>query len=129
MNQPITQQPGLAPPATDFQMTVNPLMPRGVPRAWSSGLLQCFDDIPSCLIGFFFHPCHQCCIASDMGESCCVPMCLPGPLISMRALHRGRHNVQGSLLNDCCTSIFCGWCAGCQLAREVQGIKSGRIQA
>lgn len=32
------------------QMTTisNPLMPRGGPREWNSGMFECFNDIPIC---------------------------------------------------------------------------------
>ncbi|XP_071480761.1 cornifelin-like [Diadema antillarum] len=124
----VMQQP-VAGQVIQMTTTSNPLMPRGVPRDWSTSLFDCFSDIPVCLLGFFFEPCHLCCVATDMNENCCTAVCLPAPLLSMRALHRGRHNVQGTLMNDCCTSTFCGPCAQCQLHREVKGIKDGRVQA
>ncbi|XP_041466946.1 cornifelin-like [Lytechinus variegatus] len=124
----VITQPG----STVVQVTstvTNPLMPRGNPRDWHTGICSCFEDIPTCLLGLFLGPCHQCCIATDMGENCCVPCCVPNSLITMRTQIRGRHNIQGTILTDCCLSTFLEPCAQCQLAREVKAIKAGKAQA
>ncbi|XP_071480760.1 placenta-specific gene 8 protein-like [Diadema antillarum] len=121
------------PATTVIQVTStnNPLYPRGTPREWSSTLCSCFDDVPICLCGLFLAPCHQCYIATEMNESCCVPCCVPGSMIAMRTQVRGRHNIQGSIMGDCvvtvcpCVEPF----SQCQLAREVKNIKAGKVQA
>lgn len=45
-----------------------------------------------------FVPCYPCMLASEMNESCCVPMCIPNAGISMRAVVRSRHNISVSYL-------------------------------
>ncbi|XP_003724503.1 cornifelin [Strongylocentrotus purpuratus] len=127
---PSQQQAIIQQPVTTVQMTTisNPLMPRGGPREWNSGIFECFNDIPICLCGLFLGTCYQCCVSTEMGEHCCVPICTPGALGVMRAQIRGRHNIRGTLMNDCCMTTFCGPCTLCQLSREVQDIKSGKAQ-
>ncbi|KAK3096906.1 hypothetical protein FSP39_004622 [Pinctada imbricata] len=54
-------------------------------RNWSTSLLGCFDDIVSCIKGFFCLPCVICGIASRTGECCCMPFVVNGGLVAMRA--------------------------------------------
>ncbi|XP_046553656.1 cornifelin homolog [Haliotis rubra] len=89
-------------------------------RDWSSGLFGCFDDIGTCLCGTFCSLCLECQVAMKMGEHCCVPVCVPGAIITMRTGMRERHHIHGGMLNDCCMSSFCGACVLCQLARELK---------
>ncbi|XP_072182402.1 cornifelin homolog [Diadema setosum] len=129
-NQPVMVQPApiLAPGQTVIQVTsqtMNPLMPRGVPRPWSTDLFACCDDMTICLCATFL-PCYDCVLATDMNESCCVPFCIPGAPIAMRAQIRARHNIEGNLMSDCAAMMCCGPCTMCQLGREVQGIKAGK---
>ncbi|XP_072017936.1 placenta-specific gene 8 protein-like isoform X2 [Amphiura filiformis] len=100
-------------PVTMTVIDGNVNLPRGVPRDWSTPLCGCFEDIPGCLLGLFCSPCHLACLASDMGEPCCTACC--AGLLAMRSHFRGKHNIQGSLINDCCTVYWCGLCASCQL--------------
>ncbi|XP_005111066.1 cornifelin homolog [Aplysia californica] len=94
-----------------------------MPRDWSTGVCACCDHVGICLCGAFC----QCCLASevsqDMGESSCVPCCVPGWLISLRLKMRIQENIPGSLLDDCCTVCCCGVCVLCQLAREIRFVK------
>ncbi|XP_071496580.1 cornifelin-like [Diadema antillarum] len=128
MSAPVVVQQPTTTTVVHMTTISNPLHPRGVPRDWSSGLFECFNDVPGCLLGLFCGTCYQCCVAQDMGENCCVPICVPGALVAMRAQVRGRHNIQGTLMDDCCMTWLCGPCALCQLSREVKGIKSGNVQ-
>ncbi|XP_046354013.1 cornifelin homolog A-like [Haliotis rufescens] len=89
-------------------------------RKWSSKLCGCFEDVGTCLCGTFLGPCFMCQIASKMGENCCVPMCVPNAIITMRTALRERHNIEGSIMSDCCTSTFLGSLVACQLARELK---------
>ncbi|XP_022082152.1 placenta-specific gene 8 protein-like [Acanthaster planci] len=102
------------------------LYPRGIPRDWSTPLCGCFEDCAGCLCAFFFFPCYECHVATKMGENCCTPICVPNGTMVMRAHIRGRHNIQGTLINDCCTAAFCSQCALAQLSREIDNIKGGR---
>ncbi|XP_022100439.1 cornifelin-like [Acanthaster planci] len=104
----------------------NFLYPRGIPRDWSTPLCGCFEDCVGCLCAFFFFPCYECHVATKMGQNCCTPICVPNGTMVMRAHVRGRHNIQGTLINDCCTVTFCTPCALAQLSREIDNMQSGR---
>ncbi|XP_041466951.1 cornifelin homolog [Lytechinus variegatus] len=121
----VTVQPAAQTVIQVTQVTGNPMMPRGPPRDWTTDMCRCCDDMTICLCATFV-PCYPCMLAADMDESCCVPMCIPSALISMRAVVRSRHNITGNLMNDCVCMTFCGYCVTCQLGREVQMIKNGR---
>lgn len=91
------------------------------PRDWYEGLFGCFSDLASCLCTTFFPVCYACILSTKAGENCCLPCCLPNGtwLIALRTKHRTSHNIQGSIMGDCCTVCWCGQCAMCQLAREI----------
>lgn len=38
--------------------------------------------------------CSGCQLAMDMGESCCLPLCVPGWLITLRTKMRTQYNIQ-----------------------------------
>nr|KAI8730628.1 cornifelin-like protein A-like [Biomphalaria glabrata] len=107
---------------------------RPAQRAWSHGLFGCFSDISSCLMALFCPCCLQCGILQDMGESCCssclyVSLCSPITLFGLRALMRGKENIQGTLYDDLCLtagcfSPCCHCCALAQLAHEVKIVKN-----
>lgn len=118
----ITSQPHTV--VTIQTVNVNVNMPRGIPRDWSTPLCGCFEDMGSCLLGAFFPFCYASCVATDMGEPCCT-VCCAGTL-AMRANFRGKHNIQGSLINDCCIMTYCGFCGTCQIDRELKNMKAGR---
>nr|XP_022293808.1 protein claret segregational-like isoform X3 [Crassostrea virginica] len=63
-------------------------------RNWSTGLLDCFDDFSSCLMGFFCLPCTVCTVASRTGECCCMPYCVPGGTVVMRTRIRTIGGIQ-----------------------------------
>ncbi|XP_064618077.1 cornifelin homolog A-like [Liolophura sinensis] len=96
-------------------------------RAWSSPVCGCFEDITSCLLGWFCLPCYECHLSMRMGESCCVPVCVPGAMIALRAKLRGEQGIQGSVCDDCITMSCCGPCATCQLARELNYIEQAGL--
>ncbi|KAK7097939.1 placenta-specific gene 8 protein-like [Littorina saxatilis] len=94
------------------------------PRDWTSSLCSCCDDMGSCILGAFC-PCILACqITSDMGESSCVPCCVPGWLIVLRSKLRTQHNIQGTVMDDCCVTVCCGNCVMCQMARELKYIST-----
>lgn len=98
------------------------------PRMWSSNICDCCNDMGSCLLGWFC-PCVLASnVAQDMGESCCVPCCVPGWLIVLRAKLRAENNIQGSVMDDCCVVCCCGHCVLCQMAREVKYVKMMNAQ-
>ncbi|XP_038052883.1 placenta-specific gene 8 protein-like [Patiria miniata] len=100
--------------------------PRGAPRDWSTPLCGCCESCCGCLCACFCFPCYECYVASKMGESCCTPCCLANATVVMRAYVRGRHNIQGSLAGDGCTTCCCPMCVLCQISREVDNIREGR---
>ncbi|XP_028406690.1 cornifelin homolog A-like [Dendronephthya gigantea] len=87
------------------------------PRAWSTGICSCFDDCGDCLFGFFCPCIHECNLSSAAGECCCVARCCP---IALRTKIRTKHNIAGSIMDDCCTVLCCGPCATCQMSRELK---------
>ncbi|XP_041361740.1 cornifelin homolog A-like [Gigantopelta aegis] len=95
------------------------------PRAWSTGLCGCCEDISSCCLGCWC-PCGLACrVAMDMGESCCAPCC--AGILPLRTKLRVQHNIRGSILLDCCVVCWCPCCALCQMAREQTHIKNNTI--
>ncbi|KAK7478642.1 hypothetical protein BaRGS_00030105, partial [Batillaria attramentaria] len=107
----VTKQPeGMA------GMTVNQ-------RMWSSGTFACFDDMGSCLLGAICPIILAHRLAGDLGESACVPCCVPGALITMRTKLRTMQNIQGSIMDDCIMAQCCGPCILCQMVREMDYIK------
>lgn len=96
-------------------------------RDWNTGLCDCTDDVPTCLLGWCCGLCLACQVSQDMGESVCVPCCVPLPITMLRTKWRTQQNIQGSIMEDCLTDAFCGACALCQLAREVKTAKKHGI--
>ncbi|KAL5012154.1 hypothetical protein ScPMuIL_010705 [Solemya velum] len=108
-SQPATQTTVVMAPGGQFQGK----------RNWSSGMCDCFNDMTSCLCVTFLGPYYAMSLASRMGESACVPCCVPGSLIVMRTKLRTEQGIEGSICDDCLMSHFCGHCVLCQLAREL----------
>lgn len=99
------------------------------PRLWATKLMDCCDDMGICLCGTFCGSCLASQIATDMGESACVPCCVPGAMIALRIKWRTQENIQGSLMDDCCTLLCCGPCALCQMAREIKFKRDGVLMS
>lgn len=93
-------------------------------RDWQFGLFECCDDMKICLCGTFCGLCLACQLAGDMGESMCVPCCVPVPVLVMRTKWRAQNNIEGSIMKDCLIDTFCGACGLCQLAREVKSAQT-----
>ncbi|XP_069802818.1 cornifelin homolog [Dendropsophus ebraccatus] len=102
-----------------------PMGPMGGPMAfgpisWSTGLFQCCDDIPICILGCLcpaFLPCY---LSTLFGEMCCFGT-LPGAMFALRTGVRERYKIPGNLMNDYCAICCCLVCALCQMAREIKG--------
>ncbi|XP_041360696.1 cornifelin homolog B-like [Gigantopelta aegis] len=109
MSSPVTSQP-------------QPFAAQGQ-RLWSSGTFGCFSDMGSCLIGTLCPVILAMRIAGDMGESSCVPCCVPASTIVMRTKTRMMFNIQGSIMDDCLITHFCCPCVICQMARELEYVK------
>lgn len=124
-NAPIvSDQPMPQPMTHQTTVIVQNSPPRYGPRDWNTGLFDCTDDLSLCLCGLFCGLCLTCKVSQDMGESLCVPICLPLPLAILRTKWRTEQNIQGSIMEDCLMNSFCGACAVCQLAREVKTFKN-----
>ncbi|XP_075045883.1 cornifelin homolog B-like [Mixophyes fleayi] len=111
--QPLPQVVVNVQPSNSMPMSFRPI-------TWSTGLFQCFEDIPICLLGClcpFLLPCY---LSSLFGEVCCLGM-LPGAMFALRTGVRERYRIPGDLLNDYCSICCCLACALCQMAREVKG--------
>ncbi|XP_059146222.1 placenta-specific gene 8 protein-like [Physella acuta] len=92
-------------------------------RMWSSGICDCFNDCEICCKGYFCYPCLECQVATDMGESCCLPCCVPGWQIVLRTMMRTQRNIKGSVMDDCCIVCCCPALSLCQLAREIKDMR------
>ncbi|KAK2192737.1 hypothetical protein NP493_23g00009 [Ridgeia piscesae] len=115
------------PQQSTVVITQQPTVSMPMKRPWGSGLGACFNDTGICLPATFIPQCYQCAVMADFDEDCCVawPCCL-GPnmtLLALRYHFRNKHNIQGSLMNDCCAAMFCYQCALCQLMREHKNMK------
>lgn len=91
-------------------------------RDWTSGVFDCFSDFKSCLMTWLCLPCTMCNIASRTGECACMPFFVPGAMIALRARIRTLGGITGSIFNDCLVMSFCGQCATCQMARELDAM-------
>ncbi|XP_033112782.1 placenta-specific gene 8 protein-like [Anneissia japonica] len=85
---------------------------------WSSGLFDCCHEPGSCLAACFCFTCYPCYLSNRLGESCFTPCCVPGSMVTLRAMKRVEHNIPGSVLCDCCTMLCCPICALTQLKRH-----------
>ncbi|XP_021362900.1 cornifelin-like [Mizuhopecten yessoensis] len=91
-------------------------------RDWTTGLCDCFADIPICLLTWWCLVCVECKNASRLGECCCMPYCVPGGTINVRSRLRTIGGIHGSVCNDCMTLACCGPCAVCQMSREMDNM-------
>ncbi|KAK3749103.1 hypothetical protein RRG08_034075 [Elysia crispata] len=118
----VSQYPQVVQSQPGTTVVVQQPMQQQPMRDWNYGLFECFDDLKICCCGTFCGLCLACQVAGDMGESMCVPLCLP--TIVMRTKWRADNKIQGSMMKDCLIESFCGACALCQLAREVKQSKT-----
>ncbi|GFS14492.1 placenta-specific 8 [Elysia marginata] len=118
VNAPVVSTQPMQQPSAHVMVQQPP--PAYPARNWSSGTFDCMDDVPICLFGWFCGLCLACKVSGDMGESMCVPCCLPLPVAILRTKWRTEHNIQGTIMDDCVMSTFCGACSLCQLARDVK---------
>ncbi|KAK2152308.1 hypothetical protein LSH36_332g02020 [Paralvinella palmiformis] len=94
-------------------------------REWNSGIFSCFDDMQTCLCGFFCPCCLTCRMAERMNEpcSCCIGFCLfPESVMALRLKLRSQHGIKGDICNDFICTGFCLSCTLCQLDREMKSM-------
>ncbi|CAG5136513.1 unnamed protein product [Candidula unifasciata] len=89
-------------------------------RSWSTGMCDCCKDMNICCCGTFCYCCMACQIATQLGESFCVPCFVPGWQTVLRTKMRLQHAISGSVMDDCLATTFCFPCTLCQLARELK---------
>uniref|UniRef100_H3BWL4 Plac8 onzin related protein 4 n=1 Tax=Tetraodon nigroviridis TaxID=99883 RepID=H3BWL4_TETNG len=92
---------------------------------WSSGICDCFSDLPSCCFSFWCFPCFACITAREAGECLCLPLLdsfgtIPPITTALRVSVRQRYGIEGSICNDCVYACFCGPCSWCQISRELK---------
>ncbi|CAG5118314.1 unnamed protein product [Candidula unifasciata] len=109
IQQSLSRQPGQAQPSP--------------PRNWSSRLCECGKDWSICCCAIFCTSCLESQVVRDMGESCLVPCCVPGWLVTLRTRMRTLENIRGSVMDDCCKVYCCYLCALCQLAYETKVVR------
>ncbi|CAH1800612.1 unnamed protein product [Owenia fusiformis] len=97
-------------------------------RNWSSGICSCFDDLGSCCFATWCPAIMDCVLADEMGESFCVPVCVPGGTILIRQKLRLENNIQGSVCDDCIMAACCYQCHLCQMKREIKYIQCAQQQ-
>ncbi|XP_056008849.1 cornifelin homolog B-like [Ostrea edulis] len=108
-------------------VTQPPVYSRPPLREWSTGIFGCFEDMPSCCLGFWCgtigYPCY---LSNKLGESCCLPICVCGStwLIALRVKLRTEHNIMGDIMDDSSKASWCYHCTMCQLSREHDHIQA-----
>ncbi|KAH3728693.1 placenta-specific gene 8 protein-like [Dreissena polymorpha] len=102
----------------------NPLLvgTRNGTRDWTSGLCGCCEDIGSCCMTFWCSWASTCSIAVRVGDSFCMPLCVPDALLALRVRVRGLGDIKGSICEDCMVINFCAPCAACQMLRELNAM-------
>ncbi|CAL9685180.1 unnamed protein product [Knipowitschia caucasica] len=103
-----------------------PVMVSMTSNEWSSGICDCFHDVPQCCFAFWCFPCFTCVTAKKYGECLCLPLleyicCFPAISTSMRTSMRQRYGISGDIWQDCVYGFFCTSCSWCQMAREMKG--------
>uniref|UniRef100_A0A3B4VBP2 Plac8 onzin related protein 6 n=1 Tax=Seriola dumerili TaxID=41447 RepID=A0A3B4VBP2_SERDU len=96
-----------------------------VSNQWTSGICDCFQDLPQCCSGFWCFPCLACATTAYFGECFCLPLMdmitlCPVVSMSMRVAMRYHYKIQGDMGSDCVYSYFFNVCSWCQMAREIK---------
>lgn len=119
-NQPIVvpqQQHG----GTTVVRSVTEVVTSQPVKQWQTppGSWCCGQSMKTCLCAWF-NPCYQCGLSKRMNEHCCIGCATcPGGLASMRAVIRTRHNIEGTLCGDHCSSYWCRPCVMIQMSDEM----------
>ncbi|XP_025090047.1 cornifelin homolog [Pomacea canaliculata] len=125
-SHPVVAQP--ASSTSNTTVIINQTAAYQPPRMWSTDMCGCCEDIGICCCVVFCEVCASIQLSRDMGEHCCVPCCVPGWLIVLRTKLRMQQNIQGTVMDDCCRTVFCGYCVLCQMMREVKQLKNSGIK-
>ncbi|KAK0155998.1 Cornifelin A [Merluccius polli] len=92
---------------------------------WSSGICDCFEDLPQCCLAFWCLPCFSCKTTYEAGEPLCLSLLdccgvLPPVNASLRVAIRHRYGIEDTLLKDLVYAWCCRPCSWCQIARELK---------
>ncbi|XP_029941308.1 cornifelin homolog A-like isoform X3 [Salarias fasciatus] len=92
---------------------------------WSTGVLDCFQDLPHCCFAFWCLPCFTCITAHEAGECPLLPVLdafglIPPMTTALRVSVRQRYGIEGTVCKDCVYSCFLGPCTWCQISREIK---------
>ncbi|XP_054457720.1 cornifelin homolog A-like [Anoplopoma fimbria] len=106
-----------------------PFIMTNVSNQWTSGICDCFQDLPQCCLAFWCFPCFTCKTAHEAGECLCLPLLdsfglIPPITTAVRVSVRQRYGIEGTVCRDCVYSFFCGPCTWCQIAREMKTRKN-----
>ncbi|KAJ3585047.1 hypothetical protein NHX12_013770 [Muraenolepis orangiensis] len=92
---------------------------------WSSGICDCFDDLPQCCLAFWCLPCFTCKTSYEAGECVCLPLLdvfglIPPITTALRVSVRHRYGIEDTVCHDCVLACCCMPCTWCQIARELK---------
>jgi len=93
---------------------------------WSSGLMDCFSDMPICLKGAFCFTCinAQNSAALDGQEPLCGGVCCyPSDHFKSRTQAKSVFGIEYDCCGDCMAPLCCPHCSECQIAREIKHFK------
>nr|CAH8868774.1 unnamed protein product [Trichobilharzia regenti] len=93
-------------------------------RDWHDGLFDCTNDCTSCWLLAFCYPCYMCFMYRRYDECFATPCVIIFPGLTLRAYHRAKHHIQGTLFRDWLKDCCCPLCAACQLDRDMKYVES-----
>ncbi|CAI2736599.1 unnamed protein product [Schistosoma spindalis] len=93
-------------------------------RDWHDGLFDCTNDCNSFWLVLCCYPCYMCYMYRRYDECCATPCFIICPGLTLRAYHRAKHNIQGTLCKDFLKEYFCPLCSACQLDRDMKYVEA-----
>ena len=127
-------------PASPVQVILQSNQPLAVSN-WKVGLFDCFSYFDVCLLALFC-PCVQYGMTQEKSvpaqSACCgcfmytalhicCPCIMPCWSGQFRAQLRGRYNISGGSMGDCCTHCCCHCCALIQEAKEIDTREADKV--
>lgn len=110
---PVLTQPGRGVTTT----TITTITQTG--GDWSTGLLEVWGDMTTCILGATVPCCLDLSLAHHFGECVCLPL-LPGSTFALRVGIRERYKIRGNVCEDWSTVCLCYPLAVCQMIREMK---------
>ncbi|CAL8100933.1 unnamed protein product [Calicophoron daubneyi] len=95
-------------------------------RDWYDGLWDCTNDWSSCLWVTFCPLCYAARLYHQYNECSFGSLCCPSPVVALRAFHRGRERIAGSITEDNLVGTCLCYCALCQIGRDIKFIENTR---